>query len=290
MQASSTYNREMFAITQAVKKWRQYLLGRKFVILTDQKSLRELTQQTIQTPEQQQWLSKLLGYDFEIRYRPGKLNSTADALSRKTDATLMAFSRVVYGIVEDIRRASRQDNELCEILEHLQNGTDASTGFSDNEGLILMKGCIVGSSKHDQLGRELLDRDAMLRELRRNLERAQARMKDQADKHRRELELEEGKCVFVRLQPYRQISLRQRRQQKTWSAGECQEIVAPNLEDKVPEFWEGNVTSDVEKDATTTSQLRERAAKNDSATNLSKKRQGTREKRAPKFLTDFVCY
>ncbi|KAK8517410.1 hypothetical protein V6N12_016262 [Hibiscus sabdariffa] len=52
----------------------------------------------------------------------------------------------------------------------------------------------------------------------------------------------------------------------------------------------GCVTSDVEKDATTTSQLRERATKNDSATNLLEKRQGTREKRAPKFLTDFVCY
>ncbi|KAK8565998.1 hypothetical protein V6N13_021069 [Hibiscus sabdariffa] len=50
------------------------------------------------------------------------------------------------------------------------------------------------------------------------------------------------------------------------------------------------VTSDGEKDATTTSQLRERPAKNDSATNLPEKRQGTREKRAPKFLTDFVCY
>lgn len=70
MQGASTYHREMFAITQAVSKWRQYLLRCKFTIFTDQQSLRNLTNQTIQTPEQQKWLSKLVGYDFQIIYRP----------------------------------------------------------------------------------------------------------------------------------------------------------------------------------------------------------------------------
>lgn len=52
MQAASTYHREMFAITQVVQKWRQYLLGHKFLILTDQQPLKSLTNQVIQTPEQ----------------------------------------------------------------------------------------------------------------------------------------------------------------------------------------------------------------------------------------------
>lgn len=39
---SSTYVRELYAITAAVKKWRQYLLGHRFVILTDHRSLKEL--------------------------------------------------------------------------------------------------------------------------------------------------------------------------------------------------------------------------------------------------------
>ena len=64
MQGASTYHREMFAITQAVSKWRQYLLGRIFTIYTDQQSLNNLTNQTIQTPEQHKWLSKLVGFDF----------------------------------------------------------------------------------------------------------------------------------------------------------------------------------------------------------------------------------
>lgn len=89
MEGASTYHREMFAITQVVSKWRQYLLGRKFTIYTDQQSLKSLTNQTIQTPEQQKWLSKLVGYDFQIIYWPGKLNHAADALSRTPDVVML---------------------------------------------------------------------------------------------------------------------------------------------------------------------------------------------------------
>lgn len=82
MQQASTYVRELFAITQAVQKWRQYLLGRQFTIKTDHRSLKNLMNQVIQTPEQQQYISKLLGYVYNIVYKPGKDNTVADALSR----------------------------------------------------------------------------------------------------------------------------------------------------------------------------------------------------------------
>ncbi|KAL0315438.1 UNVERIFIED_CONTAM: Retrovirus-related Pol polyprotein from transposon [Sesamum radiatum] len=50
MQSFSTYDRETFAITEAVRKWRHYLLSRKFCIFTEQHSLRSLLTQTIETP------------------------------------------------------------------------------------------------------------------------------------------------------------------------------------------------------------------------------------------------
>jgi hypothetical protein len=55
-----------------MREWSHYLLGRSFTILiSDHKSL-----QFMNDP-------KLIGFDFEIKYRPEKSNAAADALSRK---------------------------------------------------------------------------------------------------------------------------------------------------------------------------------------------------------------
>ena len=78
----STYAKEMLVILQAIRTWRPYLLGKKFFIQTDQRSLKYLLEQRIGTPEKQCWVAKLLGYDYEILYRLGRENSVADALSR----------------------------------------------------------------------------------------------------------------------------------------------------------------------------------------------------------------
>lgn len=58
----SAYTKEMCIIVEVVAKWRQYLLGCHFIIKTDHKSLREMCTQVIQTPEQQLFLQKLLGF------------------------------------------------------------------------------------------------------------------------------------------------------------------------------------------------------------------------------------
>ena len=84
-QQLSTYEREMLAILHAVTKWRPYLIGRRFIIRTDQKSLPYFMGQRIHTPAQQRWVTKLLGYDYEIQYKKGTENRAADALLRQPD-------------------------------------------------------------------------------------------------------------------------------------------------------------------------------------------------------------
>ena len=66
LRASSTYLKELTAIVEAVHKWRQYLLGKFFIIRTDHKSIKELLQQVVQTPDQQVYIRKLLGYHFRM--------------------------------------------------------------------------------------------------------------------------------------------------------------------------------------------------------------------------------
>ncbi|XP_076917571.1 uncharacterized protein LOC143577694 [Bidens hawaiensis] len=103
MQVASAYVRELYAITESVKKWRQYLIGRKLKIFTDQRSLKHLLSQVVQTPEQYKWATKLLGYDFEIFYKPGKENRVADALSRILEPIVFAISTVQPDWVEALK-------------------------------------------------------------------------------------------------------------------------------------------------------------------------------------------
>lgn len=80
-QKASTYSMELWTITDVVHKWRHYLWGNDFTTRTDHRSQKTLLGQTIQTPEQQFFLTKLLEYKYNIIYKRGQDNGATDALS-----------------------------------------------------------------------------------------------------------------------------------------------------------------------------------------------------------------
>ena len=73
----------MLAIMKALVKWRQYLLGRKFMIHIDHNSLQYPLQQKTLSTEQQKWIEKIVAFDMEIIHKKGKENVVADAFSLK---------------------------------------------------------------------------------------------------------------------------------------------------------------------------------------------------------------
>ena len=81
----AAYERELIGLVQAVRHWRPYLWGRHFTVRTDHFALKFLLDQRLSTVPQHQWVSKLFGFDFSVEYRPGRLNTVADALSRRGD-------------------------------------------------------------------------------------------------------------------------------------------------------------------------------------------------------------
>lgn len=73
---------ESMAIREAVKFWRYWLIGRRFIIVTDHKPLENLNLKSRTDEELGDLANYLLQYDFSVVYRPGKENSEADCLSR----------------------------------------------------------------------------------------------------------------------------------------------------------------------------------------------------------------
>lgn len=74
--------KELLAIVFCKKTFRPYLYERKFTLVTDHKPLVWLNGLKDPISRLGRWKIKLSEYDYEIKYKPGKINSNADALSR----------------------------------------------------------------------------------------------------------------------------------------------------------------------------------------------------------------
>jgi hypothetical protein len=128
----SIYEKEMLAILHVVDLWHPYLLGQRFQIKTDHQSLKYFLEQCISSPEQQKWVTKLFGYDYEIIYKKGKDNVVVDALSRKyeDEGSLFSLSFIVPDWLQVVRQEWLQDPKSSQLIHQLQSKAPASPGYS----------------------------------------------------------------------------------------------------------------------------------------------------------------
>lgn len=78
----SSFKLELLALKWAiVEKFKEYLAVSPFVVYTDNNPLAHLDTATLGAVEQR-WVAQLASFQFHIKYRPGRMNGNADALSR----------------------------------------------------------------------------------------------------------------------------------------------------------------------------------------------------------------
>uniref|UniRef100_A0A669D8G6 ribonuclease H n=1 Tax=Oreochromis niloticus TaxID=8128 RepID=A0A669D8G6_ORENI len=78
----SSFKLELLALKWAVtEKFKDYLTGARFIVYTDNNPVAHLQTARLGAAEQR-WVAQLASFDYEIKYRSGKSNINADALSR----------------------------------------------------------------------------------------------------------------------------------------------------------------------------------------------------------------
>ena len=98
-------------------------MGRHFKVETDHENLKYFLEQRLSLEEKQKWVTKMLGYDFEIIYKKGKLNVVTDALSRKdeeVEALLCATSIIQLDWITETRDEWKKDEEVWTLIQNLQ--------------------------------------------------------------------------------------------------------------------------------------------------------------------------
>ncbi|CAG2247533.1 unnamed protein product [Mytilus edulis] len=108
---------ELLALTWAItEKFRDYLLGSKFTVFTDNNPLCYLQTSKLSAHEQR-WLSKLAVFNFEVKYRQAKHNNNADALSRMHDKIELSKSEDVKNLLQTFAAGTVVPNDLASNIQ-----------------------------------------------------------------------------------------------------------------------------------------------------------------------------
>ena len=139
----AAYERELIGLVLAVRHWRPYLWGRRFLVKTDDYSLKYLLDQRLATIPQHHWVGKLLGFDFTVEYKSGASNTVADALSRRDDEDgtggLRAISAARFDFIGRLRHAQALDPALVAIHDEVRAGSRAAP-WTVADGMVLYDG------------------------------------------------------------------------------------------------------------------------------------------------------
>lgn len=112
-----SYELEVLAVVTALKKFRVYLFGTKFKLITDCSALQKTMNKKDLAPRVARWAMLMEEYNYEIEHRSGPRIPHADALSRHPQV----LYAIEDGVVARIKRAQRADEGLNAVLDHLQH-------------------------------------------------------------------------------------------------------------------------------------------------------------------------
>ena len=136
------HEQELLAVIQAIREWKCYLDGQKFKIITDHKSLIYLQKQPHLSSRQTRWVEFLAQFDFDMEYKSGKLNTVADALSRRSDYREPLFQMnavsesVSSSLTGQLIQAQAVDDICQRVLRKELTSAEVKLNLTDREGVV----------------------------------------------------------------------------------------------------------------------------------------------------------
>ncbi|KAG2873976.1 hypothetical protein PC114_g25552 [Phytophthora cactorum] len=129
------HDKDLLAMKYALAKFRVYLLGSgPFVVYTDHASLRTAVKSPHISQRMARWLSFFAEYDFQVEYKPGRLNVVADALSRRPDDAVKTADANWIGVesvsapssslIDDVKAAYASDADAKQLLSYASAPSD----------------------------------------------------------------------------------------------------------------------------------------------------------------------
>lgn len=133
----SSYDLETLAVVSALHKFRVYLIGVNFKIVTDCNSLRATFQKRDMIPRVARWWEQMQEYTFDIEYRAGTAMAHVDALSRNPiPSSSQDILREVRNVTEEswlvtVQNADSEVQRIIQILKdpNLEDVVDLKTNF-----------------------------------------------------------------------------------------------------------------------------------------------------------------
>lgn len=157
-------DKEAYAIVYGVKKFHQYLYGRKFVLVTDNKPVTQIFSPdkglpTLSALRMQHYAVFLESFDFEIRYRASKQHANADGMSRlpvpdinnrkcveEVDVLELEQIETLPVSIEELREHTSNDRSVTNLIHGLKTGrcVDGRDRFGiDQTEFTLQSGCLM---------------------------------------------------------------------------------------------------------------------------------------------------
>ena len=136
----STYDKELYAVVQALRYWRHYLLPHEFVLFSDHEALRFLNSQKKFNARHAKWVEYIQAYTFILKHHAGTENKVADALSRRA-LLVNAVSTEVIGF-ERLKDEYATCPDFSEIFQALREGPS-----SDHSDYTLLDGYLFRENK-----------------------------------------------------------------------------------------------------------------------------------------------